>query len=98
MSNEESFVKYSADKLEQHMGRIETCVAKLTPDQICARHSTSENAIGNLLLHLTGNVRQWILTGIAGQQDVRQRDAEFAAQGAEFPLRPVGDRAALAVR
>jgi hypothetical protein len=37
--------------------------------------------VGNLLLHLNGNVRQWILHGIGGQADVRDRDAEFAAQG-----------------
>src|ERR1051326_6742481 len=99
MSNEQSFVKYSADKLQQHMGRIETCIAKLTLEQIWARHSANENAIGNLVLHLTGNVRQWILTGIAGQPDTRQRDAEFAAkQGSDFELHAVVDAATLVIR
>ena len=63
------------------MGRIDTCVEKLTPEQVWLRASTNQNAIGNLLLHLNGNVRQWLLHGVGGQPDVRDRDAEFAAEG-----------------
>jgi uncharacterized damage-inducible protein DinB len=81
MSVESLFLECSADTLLTHLGRIETCLAKLTEDQIWARGSSSENSIGNLALHLTGNVRQWILSGLGGQPDTRQRNAEFAAQG-----------------
>ena len=63
------------------MGRIETCVEMLTPQQVWARTSANQNAVGNLLLHLNGNVRQWILHGVGGQADLRQRDTEFEAQG-----------------
>lgn len=38
-------------------------------------------AFGTILVHLEGNVRQWILSGIAGHTDARERDAEFAADG-----------------
>jgi len=75
------FLDFSADKLTELMGRIDTCVLKLTPEQVWMRASTSQNAVGNLLLHLNGNVRQWILHGVGGQPDVRDRDAEFAAEG-----------------
>jgi len=78
---EEIFLKYSADKLEQLSGRIEDCLGKLTDEQIWLRQTENENAVGNLVLHLCGNVRQWIGTGVAGQADVRDRDAEFAARG-----------------
>jgi hypothetical protein len=44
------------------------------------RADANQNAVGNLLLHLNGNVRQWILHGVGGQPDVRDRDAEFAAK------------------
>ena len=74
------FLKFSADKLEQMCGRIETCAAKLTPEQIWARGTQNENAVGNLMLHLAGNVRQWILHGVGDQPDVRVRDAEFDAR------------------
>ena len=62
-------------------GRIETCLSGLTEEQIWARSSDNENAIGNLVLHLSGNVRQWIVSGVGGRPDIRQRDAEFAARG-----------------
>jgi uncharacterized damage-inducible protein DinB len=81
MSPESEFLDYSARKLEQLCERIETCVDKLTPDQLWTRGGGHENAIGNLMLHLSGNVRQWILHGAGGEPDVRVRDAEFDARG-----------------
>jgi uncharacterized damage-inducible protein DinB len=77
----QDFLKCSIDTLRQHCGRIETCVGKLTAEQVWARGSANENAIGNLVLHLCGNVRQWIIAGVGGASDVRQRDREFAARG-----------------
>ena len=74
------FLTFSADKLLQLMDRIETCVGKLTPQQVWARGAESQNAVGNLLLHLDGNLRQWILHGVGGQPDTRDRDREFAAR------------------
>jgi uncharacterized damage-inducible protein DinB len=80
VSVESEFLNFSADKLLQLMGRIETCVEMLTPEQLWMRNSANSNAVGNLLLHLNGNVRQWILHGVGGQADHRQRDSEFAAR------------------
>ena len=74
------FLRFSVEKLEQLMGRIESCVGKMTPEQVWRRGSEQQNAVGNLLLHLNGNVRQWILSGIGGAQDRRARDREFAAR------------------
>ncbi|MFN7935620.1 MAG: DinB family protein [Bryobacteraceae bacterium] len=68
-------------RLEQNCVRIADCVSRLTEEQVWARGSAHENAIGNLMLHLAGNVRQWILSGVGGQPDIRQRDSEFAAAG-----------------
>src|SRR5258708_39228659 len=81
MSLESVFLKFSADKIDQLCRRIETCVGKLTPEQAWARGTENENAIGNLMLHLAGNVRQWILHGVGDQPDVRVRDSEFDARG-----------------
>jgi hypothetical protein len=85
-SLESVFLSFSSDKLEQLCGRIETCVDKLTPDQIWSRGAENENSIGNLMLHLAGNVRQWILHGVGGQPDTRQRDTEFDARGDVDPV------------
>jgi uncharacterized damage-inducible protein DinB len=72
---------YSIRKLGQLTGRIETCLDQLTEEQIWARGGENENAMGNLALHLCGNVRQWIVAGVGGASDTRERDAEFAARG-----------------
>ena len=81
MSVASEFLNYSTEKLELYLDRIETCVDKLTPEQVWARQSENENAVGNLILHLDGNIRQWILGGVGGQRDIRDRNAEFDARG-----------------
>ena len=80
MSVESEFLNFSAEKLIQLLARIETCVDRLTPEQLWMRRSENENAVGNLMLHLSGNVRQWILAGIGGAADHRDRNSEFAAR------------------
>src|SRR5258708_39979558 len=75
------FLDVSIRKLELFLSRIRECVSKLNNEQIWMRHGDHENAVGNLMLHLSGNVRQWIISGIGGQPDTRVRDLEFAARG-----------------
>ncbi len=82
---ESEFLRFSVHKLRQCLERIESCVGRLTPEQIWARGSENQNAVGNLFLHLNGNVRQWILSGVAGRPGDRQRRAEFAARGGAAP-------------
>jgi uncharacterized damage-inducible protein DinB len=77
---EDEFLKCSAEKLNQLCGRIESCLDRLTPEQIWTRGGENQNAIGNLVLHLSGNVRQWILHGVAGEEDHRVRDIEFSTR------------------
>jgi uncharacterized damage-inducible protein DinB len=60
------------------LGEIERCIAQLSEEQMKARGGDHENSVVNLLLHLEGNIRQWILHGVGEQPDVRTRDAEFA--------------------
>lgn len=62
-------------------GRIATCLDKLDDDAVWTRDGENQNAVGNLVLHLCGNVRQWIGFGVAGQPDIRVRDREFQARG-----------------
>lgn len=69
---------------DQCLEKIEHCVGQLTGEQVWWRPHPSLNSIGNLILHLSGNVRQWIVSGIGGAQDVRNRPSEFSEQG-PFP-------------
>jgi len=71
------FLDFSIRKLEQLASRIEACLALLPAEQIWARSNPIENAVGNLVLHLCGNVRQWIGHGVGGLADVRERAGEF---------------------
>lgn len=86
MTIETDFLNCSAEKLTELCKRVETCLGKLTADQVWMRGTENQNAVGNLVLHLTGNVRQWILSGIGGAPDARVRDLEFAARGGLEPV------------
>jgi hypothetical protein len=71
----------AANELTKALGKIKHCLGQLTDAQVWRRGQPSLNSIGNLLLHLCGNVRQWIVAGLGGAADVRDRPAEFAERG-----------------
>jgi hypothetical protein len=79
MSVEKLFLDNAVLKLRLFTDRIGVCLDKLTEDQIWARGHENENAVGNLVLHLNGNLRQWIVSGLGGKPDIRIREQEFAA-------------------
>jgi uncharacterized damage-inducible protein DinB len=64
----------------EYRTKIALVLEQLPAEAIWARPAPGSNAIGNLLLHLAGNIRQWIVSGISGAADVRQRSAEFTAR------------------
>ena len=84
------FLDYSVQRLRQLTGRIDECLNRLSNEQIWARGAENENAVGNLLLHLCGNVRQWIIANIGGKPDVRERDREFSARGGQSKTELLG--------
>lgn len=59
--------------------RAEACMDQLADTHMWYRPNQASNAIGNLVLHLVGNLRQWVLSGVGGQPDTRDRPAEFSA-------------------
>jgi uncharacterized damage-inducible protein DinB len=76
-----NFLDVSCRRLGQMTEYLVACMKKLTDEQIWQRHGAYENAVGNLVLHLCGNARQWIMHGVGGVEDVRVRDKEFSANG-----------------
>jgi uncharacterized damage-inducible protein DinB len=66
---------------KHHLPRILRCLRMLSEDQIWWRPNPSSNSVGNLVLHLEGNVRQWIISGLGGVPDRRERDKEFSELG-----------------
>ncbi len=63
---------------EDFLPKIERCIESLNDEQVWWRANEQSNSVGNLLLHLSGNVRQWIVCGLGGATDKRNRDSEFA--------------------
>ncbi len=61
------------------LSRAEACMDQLDDAQVWYRPNSASNAIGNLVLHLAGNLRQWILSGVGARPDTRDRPAEFSA-------------------
>src|SRR4051794_37618982 len=68
--------------LDEALRKIEHCVGQLSDDDVWWRPSEEMNSIGNVLLHLSGNLRQWIVAGVGGAADVRDRPGEFAERQA----------------
>src|SRR5262249_183820 len=67
--------------LEDYFVKIAAAIDALDEEQVWRRPNESSNSVGNLLLHLSGNVRQWIISGVGGAEDRRDRASEFAARG-----------------
>ena len=75
------FLAFSRAKLlDQFWPRLRTCVESLSDDQIWWRPNDASNGIGNLVLHLNGNVTQWLVASFDRREDRRDRPAEFAAE------------------
>jgi uncharacterized damage-inducible protein DinB len=66
---------------ERFLPRIIECLAQLSEEEVWWRPNAASNSVGNLLLHLCGNMRQWIISGLGGAADIRERDKEFAERG-----------------
>jgi uncharacterized damage-inducible protein DinB len=87
-----SFLKESQHSMAAyHMPRLVQCLRMLSEKEIWWRPNAASNSAGNLVLHLSGNVRQWIISGLGKTPDHRDRDREFAERG------PIPRRALIAL-
>jgi hypothetical protein len=71
----------AANELASALSRIKHCLGQLTDEQVWWRSHPSLNSIGNLILHLGGNLRPWIVSWLRGAADNRDRPAEFSEHG-----------------
>lgn len=75
----QAFIQNAREFLrEEYLPKIERCLEQLTDEQIWWRANPDSNSIGNLILHLSGNARQWIVCGLGEETDKRERQTEFA--------------------
>ncbi|HEY3132371.1 MAG TPA: DinB family protein [Acidobacteriota bacterium] len=78
MKVEDAFIESARHFLSKdYFPKIEKCLELLRDDDVWWRAHETDNSVGNLMLHLAGNVRQWIVSGIGGAADKRVRQKEF---------------------
>jgi uncharacterized damage-inducible protein DinB len=65
----------------ESLPRIRKCVLELSDEEIWSRPNPESNSVGNLILHLAGNVGQYVLSGLGGAADLRERPKEFSERG-----------------
>ena len=87
MSIEKKLLVQDAERrlCKESIPRILKCIDHLNNDEIWWRENEQSNSIGNLILHLDGNVRQWIFSGLMGDQDQRNRKLEFSSNNEREP-------------
>jgi uncharacterized damage-inducible protein DinB len=81
MSISVDFKEQSIYRIKESHQRIIACIDLLDESQIWLKPNSELNSMGNLVLHLCGNITQYIISTLGGAPDHRNRDAEFAATG-----------------
>ena len=82
MTIEQRFLERSRYYLGvEYPAKIRAVLEAVPEDGVWWRPNDGSNSIGNLVMHLAGNVRQWIVSGVGGAPDARRRDVEFATRG-----------------
>lgn len=66
---------------EDSISRTKKCLNFLSDEDIWYKPNENSNSVGNLVLHVCGNARQWLLSGLGGAEDIRQRQTEFDEKG-----------------
>ncbi len=74
------FIDQSLHYLHLNTPRIEKCLDELSEEEVWQRPNEASNSVGNLILHLCGNIRQYIISGIGQQPDTRTRSVEFSVK------------------
>lgn len=74
------FINQSIEKLNENGPRIQICLDQLSEEEIWKSPNKSSNSVGNLILHLCGNITQYIISSLGNEEDKRQRDKEFSTK------------------
>ena len=75
------FVEQSIYRMEESTRMINKCYAEVSEQEIWIQPNNSSNSIGNLILHLCGNIRQYVISSLGGKEDIRERNKEFTEKG-----------------
>jgi uncharacterized damage-inducible protein DinB len=77
----EEIIREVLNVMDENSKKLKTCLDELDETDIWKHPNQHSNSIGNLVLHLSGNIRQWIISSLGNIEDSRDRDQEFSADG-----------------
>lgn len=77
----EELVKNALHRMEESTRMINKSLSNISEEEIWQKPNDSLNSMGNLILHLCGNITQYIISSLGENEDDRQRDSEFSASG-----------------
>ncbi len=80
-NTEVDFIEQAVLRMDEYLVKIEKCLDELEEKDIWLRPNESTNCIGNQILHLCGNITQYIIAGLGNEKDLRDRDREFNTRG-----------------
>ena len=75
------FINAAVQYFDENTAKLQACLDELEEADTWRRPNEHSNSVGNLLLHLSGNIRQWVISSLGNREDSRQRETEFAADG-----------------
>jgi uncharacterized damage-inducible protein DinB len=75
------FIDQTLISIDENTSKINACLKQLDEKDIWFRHNEHVNSVGNIILHLCGNIRQYIISSLGGAPDIRERDLEFSTAG-----------------
>ena len=81
MKISKEFTQQSIYYLSLNLPRVEKCLQQLSEDQIWKKPNSNTNSIGNLILHLCGNIKQYAHASLGNEKDTRNRELEFSTEG-----------------
>jgi len=77
----EEFIAQAIHRIDENTPKIVACMEQLEEIDIWKRPNSHSNGVGNIILHLCGNIRQYAISSLGKEKDVRERDKEFSADG-----------------
>ncbi len=80
-SLEIEFIEQAISRMDEYQVKIASCLDKLEEKDIWQSPNNNTNSIGNQILHLCGNITQYIISGLGNEKDLRDRDGEFSTRG-----------------
>jgi hypothetical protein len=82
--NEEFINEFTSEvvhKIDENSQKLVSCIRELGENEIWKRPNPHSNSVGNIILHLCGNISQYAISSLGSRKDVREREKEFSADG-----------------